>query len=88
MLPHVDRPSARYAVVLCVYVLSALSGFAQNTAPLSLEKAIAEAVERYPSVRVSQEQVAAAAAGIRLARTAYLPRLDATASQGRGKDAG
>jgi outer membrane protein len=38
---------------------------------------VAQALERYPSIRVSDEQVSAAAAGINLARTAYLPRLDA-----------
>jgi outer membrane protein TolC len=38
---------------------------------------VAKALEHYPSIRVSDEQVSAAAAGINLARTAYLPRLDA-----------
>jgi len=48
---------------------------------------LAEAVERslqhYPSVRVSQEQVNAAAAAIQLARTAYLPRVDMLAQVNR-----
>ncbi len=38
---------------------------------------MAKALEHYPSIRVSDEQVSAAAAGINLARTAYLPHLDA-----------
>lgn len=44
--------------------------------PLTIEQATQQALAKYPSVRVSQEQVAAAAAGINLARTAYLPRVD------------
>ncbi len=39
-------------------------------------------MKSYPSIRVSQEQMNAAAAGIRLARTAYLPRIDALAAGG------
>jgi outer membrane protein TolC len=40
-------------------------------------------LHNYPAVRVSQEQINAAAAGIRLARTAYLPRVDAVAQVNR-----
>ena len=40
-------------------------------------------MKNYPSIRVSQEQMNAAAAGIRLARTAYLPRVDALAQVDR-----
>lgn len=42
-----------------------------------------DALRNYPSVRVSEEQVNAAAAGIQLARTAYLPRIDALAQVNR-----
>src|SRR5205085_2621535 len=38
--------------------------------------AVDSALRNYPAVSVSQEQVNAAAAGIDLARTAYLPRVD------------
>ncbi|MBI3693269.1 MAG: hypothetical protein HY238_00300, partial [Acidobacteria bacterium] len=44
--------------------------------PLALEQAVNQALDKYPAVRVSLEQVSAAAAGIDLARTAYLPRAD------------
>ncbi|HUS04973.1 MAG TPA: TolC family protein [Bryobacteraceae bacterium] len=54
---------------------------AQN--PVTLQHAVNQAVARYPSVRVSQEQIAAAAAGIALARTAYLPRADVLAQLNR-----
>src|SRR5262249_6263900 len=41
------------------------------------------ALRNYPAVSVSQEQVNAAAAGIDLARTAYLPRVDSLAQFNR-----
>jgi len=67
------------------YLLSialALSCLAQD-ARLPLKEAVRRAAERYPSVRVSQAQVNEAAAGITLARTAFLPRVDATAQVNR-----
>jgi outer membrane protein len=52
-------------------------------AQMTLSDAVDSAVRNYPSVRVSQEQINAAAAGIQLARTAYLPRVDAIAQVNR-----
>lgn len=52
-------------------------------APLTIARAVSLALERYPSVRVSGEQLAAAKAAINLARTAYLPRLDTYAQLNR-----
>jgi outer membrane protein TolC len=52
-------------------------------ASLTLAQAVESAAKNYPSIRVSQEQMNAAAAGIRLARTAYLPRIDAMAQLNR-----
>jgi outer membrane protein TolC len=52
-------------------------------AQLTLTQAVESALHNYPAVRVSQEQINAAAAGIRLARTAYLPRVDAVAQVNR-----
>lgn len=70
--------------ILLVLVGPALSPanrlFAQ---PLSIGQTVETALRNYPSVRVSQEQIAAAAAGIQLARTAYLPRVDAIAQVNR-----
>jgi outer membrane protein TolC len=43
---------------------------------LTLEQAVNDAIVKYPATRVSLEQVAAAASGINLARTSYLPRVD------------
>jgi outer membrane protein TolC len=59
------------------------SGLAMGQQPLTVGEAIQRALKNYPSVRVSQEQINAAAAGMRLARTAYLPRADALAQVNR-----
>lgn len=60
----------------------AVSTFAQQ-APLTIRQAVENAVRNYPSIRVTQEQMNAAAAGIRLAQTAYLPRVDTLAQVNR-----
>ncbi|MBL8240871.1 MAG: TolC family protein [Bryobacterales bacterium] len=52
-------------------------------APLTLKEAVQRASERYPSIRVSREQVNEAAASIQLARTAFLPRVDGIAQVNR-----
>jgi len=59
---------------------------AQETAhpvSLTLSQAVENSVKNYPMIRVSQEQVNAAAAAIQLARTAYLPKVDALAQVNR-----
>jgi outer membrane protein len=56
---------------------------AAQPAELKLSQAVDLAAKNYPAIRVSQEQLNAAAAGIRLARTAYLPRVDALAQVNR-----
>ena len=62
-------------------VLAALVLRAQS--PLTISQAVESALRNYPSIRVSQEQINAAAAGIRLAQTAYLPRVDSLAQVNR-----
>lgn len=66
-------------------VVSATLQAQQATPPagLTLTQAVEDALRNYPSVRVSQEQINAAAAGIQLARTAYLPRVDMLAQANR-----
>jgi outer membrane protein len=77
------------ATTIAVLTLSLTANFAlaaQPAAPpdgLTLTQAVEAALRNYPSVRVSQEQINAAAAGIQLARTAYLPRVDALAQVNR-----
>ncbi len=58
---------------------------AQEPTPpaLTISQAVENSLRHYPSIQVSQEQVNAAAARIRLARTAYLPRVDSLAQVNR-----
>jgi outer membrane protein len=63
-----------------LWLSSASQVLAQRPAPsggVSITQAVQDALQSYPSIRVTQEQMTAAAAGIRLAQTAYLPRIDA-----------
>ena len=72
------------AIVLMLALKSAM--LAQQPVPpstLTLSQAVENSLKNYPSIRVSQELVSAAAARIRLARTAYLPRVDALAQINR-----
>jgi outer membrane protein TolC len=55
----------------------------QISTPMSIAQAVESALRNYPAISVSQEQVNAAAAGIDLARTAYLPRVDSIAQVNR-----
>jgi outer membrane protein len=48
----------------------------QQQPALTMPQAVQQALDKYPAVRSSMEQVSAAAAGINLARTSYLPRAD------------
>lgn len=57
--------------------------FGQESTSITLAQAVEAAARTYPSVHVSQEQMNAATAGIRLARTAYLPRIDTLAQENR-----
>lgn len=50
---------------------------------LTISQAVEGALRNYPAIRVSQEQISAAAAGIQLARTSYLPRVDLLAQANR-----
>lgn len=61
-----------------VLLATALSG-----QELKLAEAVQQAVEKYPSIRVNEEQVRAAAAGVQQARLAYLPKADAIAQVNR-----
>lgn len=63
-------------------VAAASCAFGQDG--LTIGQAVEAALRNYPAIHVSREQSAAAAAGIQLARTAYLPRVDATAQVTRG----
>ena len=70
------------SVVLVVCIILTMNPIAEAqqqqipSAPITLAQAVESALRNYPAISVSQEQVNAAAAGIDLARTAYLPRVD------------
>src|SRR5215510_9731010 len=63
------------AAVSAALLLAAGPARAQDV--LTLERAMQYAVEHYPAVRAAVEQVSASSAGVDVARSAYLPRLDA-----------
>jgi len=50
---------------------------------LTISQAVESALQNYPSIAVSQEQINATAAAIDLARTSYLPRVDSIAQVNR-----
>ena len=77
-MPIDRKPTSALSIGLAILVVSAPLP-AQEAAPpagLTLSQAVENALKNYPSIRISQEQINAAAAGIQLARTAYQPRID------------
>lgn len=50
---------------------------------VTIAQAVEDALRNYPAIRVSEDEMNAAAAGIRLAQTAYLPRVDGLAQLNR-----
>ena len=64
---------------ICFFLLArpgATAAQDSQSQPLKINAAVDLALRHYPSVRASLAQAAAAEAGIDVARTAYLPRLD------------
>jgi outer membrane protein TolC len=59
-----------------ILVLICLMAAALCAQSLSLEQAVQQALRQYPATRAAMEQAATAGAGVDLARTAYLPRVD------------
>ncbi len=75
-------------LVSCVAVLPAFAA-AQGSRPsapptLTLEQAIQYATDHYPTIKAALEQANASAAGVDVARAAYLPRLDSLWQSNRG----
>jgi outer membrane protein len=69
----------KVCALIALEFLAATSCHAQ----LTLEQAVSQATARYPAVQASLERVSAAAAGINLARTSYLPKADLLAEVNR-----
>ncbi len=64
-------------ILALIATVSAAASSQQPPKPLSLPEAVARALAKYPSLRVSREREVASEAAVGLARTAYLPSLNA-----------
>ena len=62
--------------ISCSLIVFELLAASSSYSQLTLGQAVSQATAKYPAVQVSLERVTAAAAGINLARTSYLPRAD------------
>jgi outer membrane protein len=86
------RSYARTVVVTAVLLsVSAAAAQERQTQPatpppvsLSLEQALQYALDHYPTVRAALEQINASTAGVSVAKSAYLPRLDSLWQSTRG----
>jgi outer membrane protein len=76
-------PPRAAALAMTAAIAAPLHAGQPPEAPLTLAAAIERALVNYPAIDVSREQINAAAAAIQLARTAYLPRVDALAQVNR-----
>ena len=63
--------------------LALLTAACASAQPLTIARAVQQAVDQYPTLRVNEEQIKAAAAGVQLSRLAYLPKADAIAQVNR-----
>jgi len=73
----------RFREALCVWgtlLTGATAAHAQTTPPfpVTFQQAVQYAVENYPAIQASMARLSAQEAGVDLARTAYLPRIDTT----------
>jgi len=86
------RSYARICAVTAVLLLASAASAQERPAPsamlppasLTLEQALQYAVDHYPTIRAALEQVNASTAGVDVARSAYLPRLDSLWQSNRG----
>ncbi|MBI3050230.1 MAG: TolC family protein [Acidobacteria bacterium] len=77
--PAGNRRLLRVSLLGVAVVVGAGSVRAQSQAPpvpLTLQQAVHYATEHYPAIQASMARVSAQQAGVDLARTAYLPRVD------------
>ena len=68
------------SIIVVTVVAAAPGALAQTPNPpaptFTIDQAIGYAIEHYPTVRAALEQVNASTAGVSVAKSAYLPRLD------------
>jgi outer membrane protein len=88
MIRSYARPFIVTAVLLLASASSAQERQSQSATPppvsLTLEQALHYAVDHYPTIRAALEQVNASTAGVDVAKSAYLPRLDSLWQSNRG----
>src|SRR5213596_1747505 len=70
------RHRMAFALIVCSLVPMNAAAQAGGSAPVTVNDAVQLAVKNYPRIAESRARAEAADAGIGLARTAYLPRLD------------
>jgi outer membrane protein TolC len=80
---NVRHASIALVMILLTVSFSPLPAQQGPVSTLTINQAVENALNIYPSITVSQEQVNAAAAAIDLANTAYLPRIDSIAQVNR-----
>src|SRR5579864_1788237 len=83
------RRTAIFAILfllLCMATRAQTPSAEQAKKVFTLEQAVDFALKNYPAVRASLERVMAAEAGVRLARTNYLPRADTVWQTNRATD--
>lgn len=75
------RTRVTIVLVLCFVCVAAAPSDAQPQrppSPVTLQQAVQYAIDDYPAIRASLARVSAHEAGVDLAQTSYLPRLDST----------
>lgn len=77
------KPSKTLGVLLILIIATQTQAQQIPTSGLTIQQAVQSALQNYPAITVSQEQIEAASAGIQLARTAYLPKIDSIAQVNR-----
>ena len=71
------RRSRVVAILLALAFSAKVNAQVSQTQTFSLEEALQYAVDHYPTVRAALEQSNASMANVDVARSSYLPRLDA-----------
>jgi outer membrane protein len=87
MIRSYARTFVVMALLLPATAASAQERQTQSATPppgLTLEQALQYAIDHYPTVRAALEQVTASTAGVDVAKSAYLPRLDSLWQSNRG----
>ncbi|HUO61239.1 MAG TPA: TolC family protein [Candidatus Acidoferrales bacterium] len=72
--------------LLTIFILTATTGYAVTPQSLTLRDAIGIALEKNPAHKMAIADVAASSAGVEMARSSFLPRIDLSESITKGND--